>query len=353
MRKIAYLAVDVHANQSVLGDMDDNGRFRGTQSFATSEKNIIGAIEAVRARDKYLVVEEGTLAYWAAQVVRPYVTEVTVCDPGQNWLICRSSNKGDKVDTRSLCRLLRLGELKRVYQCETDQRAIFKAAVQHYIDLRDQQVALKLKIKATYRRWGVIDVGGEQVYGVRGRNKYLKNLKHMAVQNQLRRLYAVLDQTEAMQKLALREMKRLGRNYAEIGEFKKVPGIGDIGAHIFDAFIQTPHRFANKRLLWRYSRLGITDRSSDGKPLGYKRLDRSGVSELKALSYRAWMSAMKGDNEVKQFYLNSLRRTYSRVHARLNTQRKILAVMYGMWKKGEAYRAEHFLRSVDKVALYD
>lgn len=353
MRRIAYLAIDVHANRSVLGEMDDDGRFRGNQSFATSENNIIRAIEAVKAKNKYLVIEEGTLAYWAAQVARPYVTEVIICDPGQNALICRSPNKRDKIDTRSLCRLLRLGELKHVYQPENDQRAIFKAAVQHYIDLRDQQVALKLKIKAMYRHWGVIDVGSDEVYTVRGRDRYLRCVEHLAIQNQLRRLYTVLDKTEAMQKLALKAIKRLGRSYPEIREFKKIPGIGDVGAHVFDAFIQTPHRFANKRLVWRYSRLGVTDRSSDGKPLGYKRLDRSGVSELKALSYRAWMSAMKGDNEVKRFYLNSLQRTYSRVHARLNTQRKIIAVMYGLWKKGEAYRPELFLRSVDKVALYD
>ncbi|MBW2021245.1 MAG: IS110 family transposase [Deltaproteobacteria bacterium] len=78
-------------------------------------------------------------------------------------------------------------------------------------------------------------------------------------------------------------------------EFKKIPGIGDILAHIFDAFIQTPDRFANKRQLWRYCRLGVTDRSSDGKQLGFKRLDRSGVSELKSLTCQAWLCAMKTD----------------------------------------------------------
>ena len=87
----------------------------------------------------------------------------------------------------------------------------------------------------------------------------------------------------------------------------------------------------------------MRERSSDGKPLGYKRLDRSGVGELKALSYRAWLSAIKGANEVRQFYQQSLQRTHSRVHARLNTQRKIIAVMYGIWKKGQAYRPQQFL----------
>ena len=94
--------------------------------------------------------------------------------------------------------------------------------------------------------------------------------------------------------------------------------------------------------LWKYCRLSITDRSSDGKPLGFKRLDSSGVSELKALSFRAYMAAMKGDNEVKHFFLNSLKSTHNRKHARLNTQRKILTVMYSIWKKGEAYRPELF-----------
>jgi hypothetical protein len=43
MRKIAYLALDVHVSHCVVGDMDSNGNFRGTQKFATSEQNIIQA----------------------------------------------------------------------------------------------------------------------------------------------------------------------------------------------------------------------------------------------------------------------------------------------------------------------
>jgi transposase len=325
--------------------MDVNGTFIGNRRFPTSEHHIIQAIKAVKAKEKYLALEESNLAYWVAQAARAYVTEVISSDPKENALIYRSANKRDKVDTHKLCRLLRLGELKRVYHAENDERAIFKAAVQHYIDLRDQQVVLKNKIKAIYRHWGVIDVAGQAVYGTEGRHDYLSRLKHLHIHNQLHRLYALMDETESMQKRALRAMKQLGRKYPEIKEFEKIPGIGEILSHIFDAFIQTPHRFANKRKLWRYCRLGITDRSSDGKPLGFKRLDKSGVSELKALSYRAWLCAMGSDNEVRRFYSNSLQLTFSRVHARLNTQRKILAVMYGMWKRGEAYRAELFLDS--------
>jgi transposase len=133
-------------------------------------------------------------------------------------------------------------------------------------------------------------------------------------------------------------MKSLGRNYSEIKEFMKIPGIGTVGAHTYDAYIQTPHRFEKTSRMWRYCKMGVTDRSSDGK-----RLDKAGNGELKALSHRAFMVAMKTDNEVKRFYLNSLQATHNRVHARLNTQRKILSVMLSIWKKGQPYRPELFL----------
>jgi transposase len=340
MRNIAYLAMDVHARSCTLGNMEENGNFKGNLKFSTSENGVIRALKSVKAEQKYLTMEEGPLSYWAAQVACPYVTKVLICDPRENALIFKSPNKKDRVDTRQLCRLLRLGELKKVYHPEDDHRAIFKAAAQHYLDLRDQLVRLKQKIKAMYRHWGIINVFTTSVYSSSGREPYLAQVKHLPIRHQLLRLYHLLDETEAMRTSALKAMKQLGRKYPEIQEFQKIPGIADINAHVFDAFIQTPHRFAKKSRVWKYCRLSITDRSSDGKPLGFQRIDRSGVSELKALSYRAFLAAMRGDNEIKRFFLDSLKRTYDHKHARLNTQRKILTVMYSIWKKGAAYRAE-------------
>jgi transposase len=239
--------------------------------------------------------------------------------------------------------LLRLNEFNEVYRPENDERAIFKAAVQHYLDLRDQLVAIKQKTKAMFRQWGVIDVFTKSVYSTTGRDKFLVQVQQRPIYLQLKRLYALMDLTAAMKQDSEKSMKSLGRNYPEIKEFKKMPGIGDAGAHTFDAFIQTPHRFEKTNRMWRYCRMGVTDRSSDGKPLGYKRLDKSGIGELKAVSHRAFMVAMKSDNEVKRFYLQSLQRTHNHKHARLNTQRKILSVMLAIWKKGQPYRAELFL----------
>lgn len=345
--KRVYLAIDAHARHCVLGSMNSRGEFLETRTFVTGETELIRHIEAIDARTKILAIEEGPLAFWIAQTLRPYVSDIVISDPRENSLISRNAMKGDKVDVRSLCRLLRLGELKRVYHPEDDHRAVFKAAVQHYIDLRSQQSSLKQKIKAKYRTWGVPDVHGTSLYHPEKVHEYVNKIALPAIRNQLRRLYSVLGVTLDMQISALKEARRLAQRYPEIKEFTKVPGVGIIGALTFDAYIHTPHRFARKSQLWRYCKLAVTDRSSDGKPLAYKRLDKAGNGELKAMSYRAFLGALrkKDDNEVRQFYTASLQRTHNHTRARLNTQRKILSVLHGLWRRKELYRPELFLGS--------
>ena len=346
MRKV-YLAIDGHARHSVLGCMDARGNFERSWRFRTSESELIAHVKGVGEAKKVLAIEEGPLAFWMAQTLSPYVAELVIADPRENALISRRANKSDKVDVRSLCRLLRLGELKKVYHPAEDERAIYKAAVQQYMGVRDQSGTLQRQIKAKYRAWGVLDVvGTDRVYSEEGRKEFLAQITVRPVRNQISRLYVLLDTTRRVQKLALEEAIQLGRKYPEIEEFKKITGIADVNAMIFDSYIQTPDRFTTKSRLYRYCRLGVTDRSSDNKPLGYKRLDKAGNSELKAMSYRAFVAAMhaRRPNEVYRYYERSLAASRDSTCARLNTQRKIISVMHGIWRKGESYRPELFTR---------
>lgn len=342
----AYLGLDLHSSTCTLGIMAQDGTYHGHQQFPTAESELIPHVVDIDARTKHLALEASSLSRWAARTLDPYVDEVLVCDPRQNRLVSRNARKSDKADAYALCRLLRLGELHEVYQSQNDDRAVFKAAVRHYCDVRDQQAALKQKIKAAFRKWGVLRVEGHTLYSKSGRTAYLNRLPQPAIADQLHNLYQVLDAAVTAQEQAKAQMLRLGSKYPEIEQFRKVPGIGPIGSHIFDAIVQTPHRFKTKQKLWRYSQLGIRSQTSDGKPLGYEELDPNGRSELKALSYRAWMTSLRqSDNEVKTFFEQSLRRTHDRTHARLNTQRKILATLLSLWKHEAAYKPERFLGS--------
>lgn len=342
----AYLGLDLHASTSTLGVMTEDGTYQGHQQFPTAESELVPRVSSIEARERRLAVEASELSRWAARTLDPYVDRVLVCDARENFLISRDGRKDDVSDAYNLCRLLRLGELQEVYQSADDHRAVFKATAQHYLDCRDRQVALKQKIKAVFRRWGVLDLEGQTIYSTDGRKQYLDQIAQPEIIRQLRRHYRLLDEAAQAQAGAKKQMRRLGKRYPEIEAFQEVPGIGPIGAHLFDAFIQTPERFSTRQKLWRYCQLSIRSQTSDGNPLGHEELDPNGRSELKQVSYRACIAALRqGDNAVATFFQQSLRRTGDRTHARLNTQRKILATLRALWKTGSSYRPEKFLGS--------
>ena len=347
----AYIAIDAHARNCVLGWRNGRGQWQGCTRFVTCEKELVAHTRRLNAAVKIVTVEESTLAGWVARTLHPHVSQVVVCDPRHNESVHRDAFKNDSRDVEELSRLLWLDQLKGVYHPLNDQRAIFKMLARQYLDLRDTQARLKHQLKAKYHLWGITAVQGTLVYSDAERDTYLARIQDPSVRRQILRLYSLLDNAVNQERDALRELMATGRRYSEIAEFMKIPGVGPVGAHVFDAFIQTPVRFPDKRTVWRYCRLAVTDRSSDGKPLGFRRMDQQGNPELKALSYWAWMGALhtKGDNEVKRFYRASLKRTQDKTHARLNTQRKIIATMWTLWKRGEPYRSERFLSPADAV----
>ena len=119
--------------------------------------------------------------------------------------------------------------------------------------------------------------------------------------------------------------------------------------NVFSAIIEDPGRFKNRHQLWKYTGLGITDRTSDNKPFGYQRLDRRGNRELKSLSYHAWRTACKsttGPNAIKAFITKG-QRTGNVRHARLNTQRKILETMWLIWLRQKRFDPEKFAQKPD------
>lgn len=343
---VAYIGLDLHASQSTFGVIDNTGHQHLREQVATDPAGMGNWLDQVPAGRKYLAVEEGPLTQWVGWQLDQHLDELVVCDPKQNYWISRSARKGDGIDTVKLARLLRMGELAPVWHPpQKNRRALFAAAARHYIAMRRHQVRLKAQMKALYRRWGTLRVEGESIYSDQGRQAYLDQVEDKQIHRQLSSYYGMLDEAVAAQDAGWAQLEQMGNGYPEIVEFGKVPGMGSVCSHLFDAIVQTPHRFATAAKLWSWGQLGVTDRSSDGKRLGYQKLDPSGRSEIKDISWRAWKAGAmqaKDDNEVKRFYQASLKRTGNPTHARLNTQRKILKVLWTIWRKDIAYDPQRF-----------
>src|ERR1700745_309720 len=322
MKRPIYAALDLHSRRSVLGSMDHDGETQPRTRVPT-EANILRAeVERLRQRRRplYLTMEAGALSRWASGIVRPVVDRLIICEPRHNRLINSNPQKSDEADVEGMCLLLRLGKLKEVWMGQDRTREIYRALVYELLNWRDAQRELKALIKALCRQWGVLRLHGVRVFSAKGREDYLKQLPGEEERRMMLRLYRQHDRAIEEWKDTFREVERGGEAFWEVREFRRIPGVGPMAAHVFSAIIEEPGRFATKHQLWKYSQLAITDRTSDNKPLGYQRLDRRGNRELKNLSYHAWRTACKsttGPNAIKSFYQASRERTHDVRHARL------------------------------------
>lgn len=333
-----YVGLDVGSTTCHLTAKTQEGAIVRDQAVATSERNLQAVVRGL-PRPCTVHLEASELAKWVRHVVQPHVTRVVVSHPRTNTWIAKDPRKSDRVDAGKLADLLRLGTVHEVYMTDDAQVEEFRAVVRHYDDLTTAEARLKVKIKARLRAEGVV-VRGRQVFEVAGRDRALARVPASAVRLALQQLYSLLDVTVTHQGEARALLATEARRFPEIARFQTVPGVGLIGASRFVAFVQTPHRFATKRQLWRYSRLGVRVRQSDGQPLGPPRLDRTGNGRLKDLSRKAVLAAvrMRGENSIRRTYEGTLTRTHNATHARLTAQRKVLTILWTLWKEGTSYQ---------------
>lgn len=340
MNNTFYVGLDLGSTACYQVVMTADGKIIRSRPFAASEQNLRLAFSGFDG-DLLVHTEAGELADWVCQVIQPLVKRVVVSHPQSLAWIAKDSRKCDKVDARKLADLLRSNLTHKVFLAENQARRAFKQLVRHYDEAARAQARLKAKLKARLRCQGIIRRDG-RVFGKLEREAVTAQISDKFLRQMFQQLYATLDALRQEMKTAKQLMLDAARQFPEIKLPQTAPGIGVIGACRFVAYIQTPLRFSNKRKLWRYCRLGIAHRSSDGKLLAHPRLDRNGCGALKDVSRKAFDAAMRSrkDNSFKCAYEQSLAATRDKVHARLTVQRKIVATLRAMWLTNQPYRAD-------------
>lgn len=331
--KKIYIAIDLHSKHSMIGHMNQKGQYLGQRQVPATAVNLINQVAAIPGDCKHLTIEQGNMAFWAAEQLHEHVDELIICDPRHNALISRSANKNDRLDTFRLCKLLRLGELKVVWRPkQLGIRRLFYHQIKEYQRLIKTLTIHKRQLQASLRHWGI------NLSLVKRDYHHPEELLAAELAGKFGFIQAIARQKQQQWD----RITRTGSRFWEIAEFRKMSGIGPVGAHTFSGYIQTPHRFRRRGQLIRFCQLAVRSRSSDGRRMCRERLDKAGHGCLKNVAHIAWKAAQKSDNEVRRFYRASLAGVGDPVKARLNTQRKILVTLWSLWKYKRRYRPEKF-----------
>ena len=333
MQQSIFVGLDLGSNHCQQTVINADGEFVSARSIPTSEFHLRSAFANLSGNIR-VHLEASELAPWVYSIISPLVAQVVVSHPRSMAWIGKDSIKDDAIDARKLAELLRLNQVHPVYYETLESRRQFKHLVTHYEQLAHDQARLKAKIKARLRTLGIIRQDSH-LFSRSGQTQLLDSIGEMPLKQMMAQSFDVLNQMLETQNAAKKAMIEFSRQFPEIKLLQTAPGAGIITACKFVAYLQTPKRFSNKRQLWRYCRLGVTRRESNGKRLSYPRLDRSGVGSLKDVSRKIFEAALrtKKDNLFKRSFEQSLAESKNKVHARLSTQRKILATLRAMWIK--------------------
>jgi transposase len=341
--------MDVHTATISVAVLDAGGKLIMESILETKASTILQFIHGLRG-DLYLTFEEGTWAAWLYDLLKPYVTNIVVCDPRRNALLSEGS-KSDRIDARKLAELLRTNLLRPVYHGEKGLRSM-KELAQAYLTISKDLTRVMNRVKAIYRGWG-IPCGGESVYNPRHREAWLSKITHASVRRRAELYYEQLDALVLLRKQARQELLVAGNEHKAWKLLRSIPTLGPIRTAVVMAIIQTPHRFRTKRPLWKYIGLGVVTHTSadhryvqgrlerSKRPVSVRGLDPNHNHHRKDLFKGAAIQASTHGGPFRDFYEALIAKGMRPEMARLTLARKIAAITLTVWKKGVAFDAKY------------
>lgn len=341
--KTHYIGADVHSNNTELA-IEHNGNIISRHSLPTSITAIKQVLMSLTGK-KFLTFEEGPMAGWLYRNLKNTVDEIIVCDPRRNKLICSDGDADDRIDAAKLASLLRGKYLRSVYHSEDYSLVLLKEWVCLYHDRVRDAVRMINKIRARCRMNG-LSIPRIVIRDPSKRQKWFTVIQNKSLAAQLNMLWLSYDAITKQVMDARRHLARLSKLYPIIKSWSDLPGIGTIRAVTLFAFLDTPFRFAHKNKLWKYCGVGLERQASGkdkkGKPKPARLQLAWAVNRtLKNVCLGAALTAINQRNNIfKSDYERMIHEGITPSNARHTVARKMLTVMWGMWKANSQFNQD-------------
>jgi transposase len=339
---VYYIGADVHSNNTELA-VERQGKIVQRYSVPTTVQAIRQVLEKLDG-PKHLVMEEGPLAGWLYRNLVEHVDTLVVSDPRRNKWIASDGDKDDRIDAAKLAALRRGNYWRPVHHTREEPLVRLKRWVRLYEDRVREATRTINKLRACAREYGE-RVPRRALPETAAREQWLAALACGDLAAQLRLLFRGYDVIRQQVHQARAALARQASRFDVVGRWQAVPGMGLIRSVTLLAYLDTPWRFKKKTKLWKYCGVGLQRTSS-----GQDRYGREHPAQLelgwpvnkriKNVVIGAALSAIYSED-------NGFRRTYERMvadgtlasNARHAVARKLLLVLWGMWKNHQGFDA--------------
>ena len=342
------IGLDVHLEFCEVA-IAEEGEVRSAGRIETSPEQIELFARSLGADDQVALEVTGN-AWGIARLIEPHVARVLVVSPNDTG-IRQARAKTDRLDARTLARLIAAGELDAVWMPDRSTQ-VMRRRLQRRGQLVRGRARAKNQIHATLMRCLVGRAPFADLFGKRGR-RWLGELalpeeERESVDSALRQVEFLDSEIAAVERLIAKE----ALESAEIKRLMTVPGVNVICAATFLAAIGDIRRFESARRLVGY--LGLDPRVSQSGtgPAAHGRISKQGSVRARHALVEASWSTVRQPGPIRAFY-GRIRARRGHQVAVVAAARKLACLFWCLLARDEDYAYQQPSLTQKKLRLLE
>ena len=342
------IGLDVHRDFCEVAIAED-GAVRSAGRVETTPEQLELFARSLSADDRVALEVSGG-AWEVARILEPHVQRVVVVSPDDTG-IRQARAKTDRLDARTLARLLAAGELDAVWMPDEACRVMRRRLARREQLVRSRSRA-KNEIHAVLMRCLKGRPPVSDLFGVKGR-KWLRELElpleeSETVESALHHVEFLDGEIAAVERLIAREALRS----PEARRLMTVPGVNVICAATFLAAVGDIRRFRTARGLVGYLGLDPRVRQSGSEPARGGRISKRGSASVRWSLVEAAWSVVQQPGPLRAFY-ERIRARRGHGKAVVAAARKLAVLFWCLLTRGEDYAHQQPSLTAKKLRLLE
>lgn len=331
-----FVGVDYHKHYSYGVIMTEQREILKQQKFANRPEAVAEFLGAHSGPDCTAVLEATRGWTVMHDWLEPHTGDVLLAHPMKVKAIAEARIKTDKIDATTLAELLRCDLIPRAHVSSPAAR-IIKRLLRHRIFLVRVRTMLKNRIHDLLDRhpliraqWPATEVFSKLAIQWMRRVE-LPQADRFILNSELDTLEHLAGQVKHADKM----LAQVGQEDLRLARLRTIPGIGPFFAMLVISEIDEIERFSSPAKLHAYAGLIPSTYASGGRTY-HGRIIKASNKYLRWAMVEAVWPAIRADAGLQQYYHRLARRKGANT-AKIATGRRLLSIVYRVWKEQRAY----------------
>jgi transposase len=330
---VRFIGLDVHRDFCEVA-IAEGGEVRLAARVRTEPAALALFAQSLTVDDEVALEATGN-ALGIARVIEPHVGRVVLANPKAVKGITQAGAKTDKIDARTLAKLLAGGFLPAVWPPD-EQTRILRRRISARAQLVRQRTRAKNQVHATLIRNLKGRPPVSDLFGARGRRWLAEQDLPADEQETIAACLRQIDFLNGEITLVERALAEQVLASAQMRRLLTLPGVNFVTAAALIAAIGDIRRFPTARQLASYLGLDPRVRQSGSEPARHGRISKQGPGETRHVLVEAAWHATRTPGPLRAFHERIASRRGGNV-ASVAVARKLAVIAWHMLNRGEDY----------------